>query len=246
MLLQIFVDIPGLTLGQLDVDAPQGVDDGGQAVEVDGDVILDVHLEIPVHGPHGQGGAAAGLFLHGALLDLIAAILEGGIDLGLVLVAGDGDQGIPQDRGHLDRSRVPVDGDDDLRVAQADDLLGILAAGIHADEQDVDHVLRQVRVQVEGIGIDARAILLGFLLFEIGIQLLLLLLGEIIGFPGILIDIDIVAVRAFRHFLRRGFLHDLFDEQLLLGFLLLGEGEDRQEQAKGQKQGKQLFHARTS
>ena len=93
-------------------------------------------------------------------------------------------------------------------------------------------------------GIDARFVFLDFLL-NIGIQLLLLILGEVVGFPGILIHIDIVAVRAFRHFLRRSLLHHLLDEQILLLFLL-GKGENGQEQAKGQEQGKQLFHAGTS
>ena len=139
MLAQIGVNGLCFLCGHFNINAAQAVNDGCQAIKVDGNVIFDVQFKILVDGAHGK---------------LTAAARIGGVDAVLVLVAGNGDIQVTQDAGQLNRAVVLVDGHDNLHVAILQAVLQRRRAGIHADEQDVDDVRGKVGVDVQLIGVN--------------------------------------------------------------------------------------------
>ena len=174
---------------------------------------------------------------------------EGIGDEGLVFAAGDLDVGVAGDGGQLDGAFLRVDGQDHQHVgplgdgvvrrgvlfpahllAELLDLLG--AADVHTDQQDVDDVVRQVRVDAQVGRID------GFVDLQLGGQVHQFghLLGGEVVFPE-----DDVAV-----FIDLVFIFGDFDNFEFLVFTLrfaFGKSQHGQQQGQDQENGKQTFHS---
>ena len=243
--IDVFVDGRRFLFAHVDIDAAERVDNAGKSAEIDGNIVLDIHLKVFIDRTHGQSGAEGRFFIHAGRffrfgkLQLIAAILERDVDLVFLLVSGKGNIGIAQDGGHFDLSGAFVDGENDLGIREPDDVLldnfAVFVAGdgnmcIHTEKKDVQHVIRELGIEIQRIGIH-RIIHFRiqrkegfFLLLGRHIELILDTVG-IFGFGAVVLKDHI-------------FLNVIKGKIVIL----FRQGKHRQEKGQGKQKGKDFIH----
>ena len=219
LLLQLIVDALSLHLGQLHIHAAQIVNDSGKAIEVDGDVLIDIHLEVLVHRGHGHLRAAPAV----GIGDLIG-----------VLLRRHRYQQVALNRSQLDGAVIGIDGADHHCVAAAQ-VVHVLPC-VDAQQQDIEHVRGQIRIDFQLRIINGYAALGTIEGFQRG----LFLLGQLVG-----IRVHRLVQRHVLGLIR--FLVHLI-KQLVAADLrvLLGERADGAEQhGQRQQRGQHLLHTLT-
>ena len=129
VLVHLIVDVLDLVLGDLHVDAAEGVDDLDKAVKVDDGVTVDLDTEVGFDRLDRQLRTADGV---------------GGVDL-IVAVAGDIHIGVALKRGELELLVTVVHRHQDHGIGSA---VVVLALVVLTEQHDVEHlaVLQQLSV----------------------------------------------------------------------------------------------------
>ena len=154
-------------------------------------------------------------------------VVDGGTDAG----EGIDNHRVTENGGKLHVAGFRIQRKDDLDVRQLHVFLDqFRVTGIHAQQQNVDHILRQVAVDEQIVLIQIAG---GYevCVFQGAADFLLQFLGNRFGIQDSLRDFILFLVQLLIFFL-----------DFLFKLVLFGEGEDRKEHQQGQEKGQNTFH----